>query len=111
MASRTSCRRLNGFSGVALISSRALNPRVARTQFNKIASLVNLEGKITKTPLNDVELTRGEQTRERSYRSREAAFKAEGIGGIRCMGETPQKKMKRLSSEADMRYIVSTENN
>jgi hypothetical protein len=38
-------------------------------------------------------------------------FKAEGIGGIRCMGVTPQKKMKRLSSEADMRHIVFTGNN
>jgi len=39
------------------------------------------------------------------------AFKAEGIGGIRYMSEIPQKKIKRLLSEADMRHIVFTENN
>jgi hypothetical protein len=73
-----------------------------------------LEGKITKTPLNDVELTRGEQTPPGAGAQlpvEGSGIQAEGIGGIRCMGETPQKKMKRLSSEADMRYIVSTENN
>jgi hypothetical protein len=37
--------------------------------------------------------------------SREAAFKARGEG-IRCMGETAQKKMKRLASEGDMRCNV-----
>jgi len=35
---------------------------------------------------------------------REAAFKARRMGGIRCMCETPQKEMKRSTSEGDMKH-------
>jgi hypothetical protein len=43
--------------------------------------------------------------------SREAALKARRMGGIRCMGETLQKKMERLTSEAGMRRNVFMGNN
>jgi hypothetical protein len=35
--------------------------------------------------------------------SREVVFKVRRIGGIRCMGEIPQKKIVRLSLKTDMR--------
>jgi hypothetical protein len=40
--------------------------------------------------------------------SREAALKAKII---RCIGETPQKEMKRLTSEGDMRRNIFIGNN
>jgi len=36
-------------------------------------------------------------------RLREVAFKARRMEGIRCIDETPQKKMERSISEGDMR--------
>jgi len=44
-------------------------------------------------------------------RSREAAFKARRIGDIRWIDGIPQKKIEKLSSEADMRRIVFMGNN
>jgi hypothetical protein len=38
-------------------------------------------------------------------------FKAEGIRGIRYIDIILQKKIKRLSSEVDIRHIVFTGNN